>query len=68
MTSAEDGLCGLRQGGRRLERYVEEFLELSNRVSWHVAALVRVSCWGWMMKLYAAIFQIVIFHWSSLLT
>ncbi len=26
---------------------------------------VRVSCWGWMMKLYAAIFQIVIFHWSS---
>ncbi len=39
MTSAEDGLCGLRQGGRWLERYVEEFLELSNRVSWHVAAL-----------------------------
>ncbi len=39
MTSAEDALCGLRQGGQRLERYVEEFLELSNRVSWHWAAL-----------------------------
>ncbi len=33
-------LCGgLRQGGLRLERYVEEFLELSKRVSWHDAAL-----------------------------
>ncbi len=27
------------QGGRPLERYVEEFLELSYRVSWHDAAL-----------------------------
>ncbi len=39
MTSAQDALCGLRQGGRRLERYVEEFLEISNRMSWHEAAL-----------------------------
>ncbi len=39
MTSAEDALWGLRQSGLRLERYVEEFLELSNRVSWHEAAL-----------------------------
>ncbi len=39
MKSAEDALCGLRQGGRRLEKYVEEFLELSNRVNWHDASL-----------------------------
>ncbi len=39
MTSAEDALWGLRQSGLRLERYVEEFLELSNRVSWHETAL-----------------------------
>ncbi len=39
MTAAEDALWGLRQGGLRLEKYVEEFLELSNRVSWHYAAL-----------------------------
>ncbi len=39
MTSAEDALWDLRQGGRRLERYVEDFLELSNWVSWHNAAL-----------------------------
>ncbi len=39
MTSAEDALCGLRQGGLGLERYVEEFLEISNRMSWHEAAL-----------------------------
>ncbi|KAL0194527.1 hypothetical protein M9458_008099, partial [Cirrhinus mrigala] len=29
----------LRQGGRKLERYVEEFLELANQLSWHDAAL-----------------------------
>ncbi len=39
MTSAEYALCGLRQGGRRLERYVEEFLKLSSRVSWHDVSL-----------------------------
>ncbi len=39
MTSAEVALCGLRQGGLGLERYVEEFLEISNRMSWHEAAL-----------------------------
>ncbi len=39
MTTAEDALWGLRQGGLKLERYVEEFLELSNRVSWHDTAL-----------------------------
>ncbi|KAL0161339.1 hypothetical protein M9458_045064, partial [Cirrhinus mrigala] len=36
---AEDVLWFLRQGGRRLERYVEEFLELANQLSWHDAAL-----------------------------
>ncbi len=39
MTAAEDALWGLQQGGLRLGRYVEEFLELSNKVSWHDAAL-----------------------------
>ncbi len=39
MTSAEDALWGLRQSGLGLERYVEEFLEISNRMSWHEAAL-----------------------------
>ncbi len=39
MFEAEDRLCCLRQGGPLLERYVGEFLELSNRVSWHDAAL-----------------------------
>ncbi len=39
MTSAEDALCGLRQGSLRLERYVEQFLEISNWMSWHDAAL-----------------------------
>ncbi|KAL0153347.1 hypothetical protein M9458_051343 [Cirrhinus mrigala] len=39
MTEAEDALWCLRQGGRRLERYVEEFLELANQLSWHDAAL-----------------------------
>ncbi len=39
MTSAEDALWRLWQGGLRLERYVEEFLEISNRMSWHEAAL-----------------------------
>ncbi len=39
MTAAEDQLWCLRQGGRPLERFVGEFLELSNRVSWHDAAL-----------------------------
>ncbi|KAL0193409.1 hypothetical protein M9458_011705, partial [Cirrhinus mrigala] len=37
--TAEDKLWGLRQAGRRLERYVEEFLELANQLSWHNAAL-----------------------------
>uniref|UniRef100_A0A673KUF2 Uncharacterized protein n=1 Tax=Sinocyclocheilus rhinocerous TaxID=307959 RepID=A0A673KUF2_9TELE len=39
MTAAEDRLWCLRQGGRELERYVEEFLELSNQVSWFDSAL-----------------------------
>ncbi len=39
MTTAEDALWGLRQDGLNLERYVEEFLELSNRVSWHDVSL-----------------------------
>ncbi len=36
MTPAEDAMWGLRQS---LKRYVEEFLELSNQVSRHDAAL-----------------------------
>ncbi|XP_058615240.1 beta-defensin-like 2 isoform X3 [Onychostoma macrolepis] len=36
---AEDKLWGLRQTGQRLERYVEDFLELANQLSWHNAAL-----------------------------
>ncbi|KAL0195021.1 hypothetical protein M9458_008593, partial [Cirrhinus mrigala] len=39
MTEAEDPLLGLRQGGWRLEWYVEEFLELANQLNWHDAAL-----------------------------
>ncbi|KAL0187025.1 hypothetical protein M9458_018695, partial [Cirrhinus mrigala] len=36
---AEEALWGLRQRGRRLERYVEEFLELANQLSWHDTVL-----------------------------
>ncbi|KAL0194638.1 hypothetical protein M9458_008210, partial [Cirrhinus mrigala] len=36
---AEEALWGLRQGGRKLERYVEDFLKLANLLSWHDAAL-----------------------------
>ncbi len=39
MSEAVDRLCCLWQAGRKLERYVEDFLELSNRVSWHVGTL-----------------------------
>ncbi len=39
MTAAKDVLCGLRQSVLRLELYLEEFLELSNRVSWFAPRL-----------------------------
>ncbi len=39
MIAAEDKLWGLRQAGRRLEWYVEDFLKLANQLSWHDAAL-----------------------------
>ncbi len=39
MSEAGDRLCCLQQGGRPLERYVGEFLEVSNQVSWHNATL-----------------------------
>ncbi len=39
MTTAEDALWELRQVGLKLERYVKEFLKLSNQVSWQDAAL-----------------------------
>ncbi len=39
MTAAEDKLWGLRQAGRKLERYVEDFLELVNQLSLPDAAL-----------------------------
>ncbi len=37
--TAEDRLWGLWQAGRRLERYVEDFLELANQLSWPDTAL-----------------------------
>ncbi|KAL0198936.1 hypothetical protein M9458_007476, partial [Cirrhinus mrigala] len=37
--SAEAELMRLRQGGKRLDQYVGEFLELANQLSWHDAAL-----------------------------
>lgn len=36
---AEDRLWGLRQAGRRLEWYVEDFLKLAKQLSWHDATL-----------------------------
>ncbi|KAL0148826.1 hypothetical protein M9458_055835 [Cirrhinus mrigala] len=36
---AEEALWGLQQGGRKLEQYVEDFLELANQLSCHDAAL-----------------------------
>ncbi len=48
MNWAEDKLWCLRQMGRLLERYVEEFIELSYWVSWHDAALGHVFRWVWM--------------------
>ncbi len=40
MLTAEDKLWGLRQAGRKLERYVEDFIELVHQLSWPDAALV----------------------------
>ncbi|KAL0182517.1 hypothetical protein M9458_021892, partial [Cirrhinus mrigala] len=37
--NAEEAVTRLRQGGRSLERYVEDFLEVANQLSWHDAAL-----------------------------
>ncbi|KAL0173004.1 hypothetical protein M9458_033315, partial [Cirrhinus mrigala] len=37
--NAEEALTRLRQGGQSLERYVGDFLELANQLSWHDAAL-----------------------------
>ncbi len=39
MIEAEDQLWSLRQSGQSLERYVEEFLELSHQVSWYDVVL-----------------------------
>ncbi len=47
MSAAEDKLCGLRQASRRLERYVEDFLELAELArhrSWCVLS-VRAGRW-----------------------
>ncbi len=57
MTSAEDALCGVAAGRSEVGEICEEFLELSNRVSWHVAALGACFLLGLDVKLYAAIFQ-----------
>ncbi|ROJ08800.1 hypothetical protein DPX16_3110 [Anabarilius grahami] len=45
---AEERLCRLRQSGRPLERYVEEFLEVCYLVSWTDASLnaVFLMCMG----------------------
>ncbi|ROL50844.1 Opioid growth factor receptor [Anabarilius grahami] len=43
---ADERLCRLRQGGRPLERYVEEFLEVSNLVSWTDACINVVFLMG----------------------
>ncbi|ROL48235.1 hypothetical protein DPX16_5629 [Anabarilius grahami] len=43
---AEDRLCRLRQSGRPLERYVEEFLEVSYLVGWPDASLNAVFLMG----------------------
>ncbi|ROJ13830.1 hypothetical protein DPX16_19705 [Anabarilius grahami] len=42
----DERLCRLRQGGRPLERYVEEFLEVSNLVSWTDACINVVFLMG----------------------
>ncbi|KAI2646373.1 Streptococcal surface protein A [Labeo rohita] len=46
MSWAEEALWRLRQGGRELERYVEEFIELSHQVGWHEASLGAVFVLG----------------------
>ncbi|KAL0153874.1 hypothetical protein M9458_050795 [Cirrhinus mrigala] len=46
MSRAEVALRRLRQGGRELERYVEEFIELSHQVGWHEASLGAVFVLG----------------------
>ncbi|ROL53100.1 hypothetical protein DPX16_8042 [Anabarilius grahami] len=44
--TADERLCRLRQSGRPLERYVEEFLEVSYLVSWTDACLNAVFLMG----------------------
>ncbi|KAI2666353.1 Retrotransposon-like protein 1 [Labeo rohita] len=46
MSWAEDALWRLRQDGRELERYVEEFIELSHQVGWHETSLGAVFVLG----------------------
>ncbi|XP_073701254.1 interleukin-1 receptor type 1 [Garra rufa] len=46
MSRAEEKLRRLRQGGRELERYVEDFLELSHQVGWPDASLGAVFIMG----------------------
>ncbi|KAL0182376.1 hypothetical protein M9458_021751, partial [Cirrhinus mrigala] len=46
MSWAEEALWRLRQDGRELERYVEEFIELSHQVGWHEASLGAVFVLG----------------------
>ncbi|RXN08228.1 vegetative cell wall gp1-like isoform X4 [Labeo rohita] len=46
MSQAEATLWGIRQGGRGLERYVEDFIELSHQVGWPEASLSAVFVLG----------------------
>ncbi|KAI2663896.1 Filamentous hemagglutinin [Labeo rohita] len=46
MSQAEATLWGIQQGGRGLERYVEDFIELSHQVGWPEAALSTVFVLG----------------------
>ncbi len=45
MTVSEDALWGLRQAGRRLERYVEEFLEQIDLVLFPPAPARKAKPW-----------------------
>ncbi len=44
MTKTEDALWGLRQAGRRLERYVEDFLEHIDSILYHLTPRTSTYC------------------------
>ncbi len=65
MTTAEDELWELWQGGWGLKRYVEEFLELSNRGSWHDASLGACFHLGLKDKPIRCELPTVVIPWSN---